>query len=117
MSVGRVSVVLAMVLGLLLTAAALAQGTTIQARSLETTYTVELPGELKPHIVCTGDARTSTADCVESIRTMCPISEVSFRERAGSPAKTCKVSNCGPKPSMAAASAKCVCQIRVSDCR
>lgn len=117
MSVARLLIVAVLLISLLLPAAARAQGSTIQARTPEKVYSVELPGEKGTQIVCTGDSRSSTADCVEEAGTICSITEVSFRERIGVPAKSCKVSGCSPKAGMAAASNKCACTIRVSDCR
>lgn len=116
MSVGRLLVVVVMVLGLLLTAAALAQGNTIQARATERTYTVELPGEGSTRMICTGNPQTGNADCMERPITVCTITEIGFRERANSTARSCKVSNCVPQAGSYTASHKCTCQVKVSDC-
>ncbi len=108
---------LTLLLGSGLCLPALAQGGTIKAIPQAVVYTVELPGELVKEPLCTGDIRTRTSACTEVQATACRMTEVKFRESLAGAIQTCKVSNCTPKQGMAAASAKCECKVKISDCR
>ena len=117
MSVLRGILLIPVLLGFTLCLPAMAQGGTILAKPQVAVYKVELPGEKVKELVCTGDIRTRTTTCGEVESLACNFKEVKFREGIAGTVQTCKVSSCTPKSGMAAASSKCECSIRLSDCR
>jgi hypothetical protein len=48
---------------------------------------------------------------------LCKITEVKFREGIAGAIKTCTVSGCSPKQGAGAATGKCECKVKISDCR
>jgi hypothetical protein len=117
MSARRGYLLLSLLLGLVICLPALAQGGTIKASPQATAYTVELPGEVVKEQLCTGDIRTRTTTCAEVPATLCKITEVKFREGIAGAIKTCTVSGCSPKQGAGAATGKCECKVKISDCR
>lgn len=117
MSARRGYLLSTVLLGSTLCLPALAQGGTIKAVTPPAVYSVELPGEKAKELVCTGDIRKRTATCAETDVTLCKAEDVKFREGLMGTVQTCKVTDCSPKQGMAAASGKCECKVKISDCR
>jgi len=117
MSARRGYLLSTVLVGLAMSLPALAQGGTIKAVTPPAVYSVELPGEKAKELVCTGDIRKKTATCAEADVTLCKATDVKFREGLTGTVQSCKVTDCSPKQGAAAASGKCECKVKISDCR